>query len=158
MPIIDCIKIDCIKSGFAEAIVNHCSERSCKLKLTGLSNHIILKGEKICNDRRICDCIIFTIEDEQVVIGIIELKGRTAHSSEIEEKLTNGLEIASDILEQCNIERFKSEFYLIALCKSLKSSEYRIISSRKIYFRGKRYDIIPKKCGLSFFNLILRLR
>jgi len=80
--------IDYIKSDFAEEIV----------------------GEKICNNRRICDCVIFTIEDEYVVIGIIELKSKTAHSSEIEEKLTNGLEIASDILEQHNTERLKSEF------------------------------------------------
>jgi len=65
--------MDCIKSDFVEERVNHCSERRCKLKLAGLSVYIVLKGEKICDDRRICDCIIFTTGDEYIVIGIVEL-------------------------------------------------------------------------------------
>lgn len=150
--------IDCIKSDFAEEMVNHCSERSCKLKLAGQSNYVVLKGEKICNNRRICDCIIFTIGDEYIVIGIVELKSKTAHSSEIEETLTNGSEVALNILEKCNDERLKFDFYHIVLSKKWKSSELRMIESKKILVGGKEYNIITKKCGLSFLELILRLR
>ena len=51
--------VDLIKNNFANAIVRRCSERNCKLGLNGLSNYIILKGERVCQNRKICDCIIF---------------------------------------------------------------------------------------------------
>jgi hypothetical protein len=149
--------IDRIKNNFAEEMVNHCSERSCKLKLVGLRNYVVLKGEKFCIDRKICDCLIFT-ENADVLIALVELKSKNANATEIEEKLTNGLKIASSLLEKCSIEHVNFDFYLIVLSKSWRPSEYRVIVSRKVWLRGKRYDIIPKTCGLSFLDLILRIR
>jgi hypothetical protein len=111
----------------------------------------VLKGERICQDRRICDCIIFT---GGIIIGIVELKSKTAHSSEIEEKLTAGSEIALNILEGCSDNDIKFEFYHLVLAKKWHSSEYKVITSRKIVVRGKRYDIIPKRCGVSFSAVI----
>jgi len=143
--------IDCIKNNFTNAIIPRCSERSCRLKLNSLSNYVVLKGERICQDRRICDCIIFTRE---IIIGIVELKSKTAHSSEIEEKLTNGSEIALNILESCSNNGIKFEFYHLVLAKKWHSSEYKVITSRKIVVRGKRYHVIPKRCGISFSAII----
>ncbi len=148
--------ISCIKKDFADMVIARCSEVGCKLKLNNLNNHVVLKGENICQDRKICDCIIF-VRDNPVIIGIIELKSRNIHSSEIVEKLTNGSEIALDILEKCRDNDMKFEFYHIALCKSWRSSEYRVIKSKKIVVNGKKYDIIPKKCGESFSMLISSL-
>jgi len=123
----------------------------CMLRLNGLSNYAVLNGERICKNRRICDCIIFT---EGNIIGIAELKSKTTHSSEIEEKLTNGSKIALNILEECSGNDIKFEFYHLVLAKRWHSSEYRIITSRKIIVRGKRYNIIPKRCGVSFSVVI----
>ena len=153
MPIIACIKNDC-----SEEMVNHCSERNCKLKLTGMSNYVVLEGERICSDHKICDCVIFTVENNQIIIGIIELKSKTAHSSEIEKKLINGSKVALDMLEKCNDKRLKFNFYHIVLSKTWSSSERRIIVSKRIRIGGKEYDIIPKKCGLSFLELLSRLK
>jgi hypothetical protein len=138
-------------------MVTHCSERSCKLKLVGLGNYVVLKGEKMRGDCKICDCLIFT-ENADGLIGLVELKSKNANATEIEEKLTNGLEIASRLLEKCGIKYVNVDFYLIVLSKNWRSSEYQVIKSRKVQFRGKRYDIIPRKCGLSFLDLISRLR
>ena len=143
--------IDCIKNNFTNAIVPRCFEMGCMLNLNGLSNHVVLKGETICQNRRICDCIIFT---EGIIIGIVELKSRTAHSSEIEEKLTNGSEIALNILDKCSNNDMKFEFYHLVLAKKWHSSEYKVITSRKIVVRGKRYHVIPKRCGISFSAII----
>ncbi len=148
--------ISCIKKDFADMIIARCSEMGCKLKLNNLNNHVVLKGESISHDGKICDCIIFA-RDNPVIIGIIELKSRNIHSSEIVEKLTNGSEIALGILERCHNDDMKFEFYHIALCKSWRSSEYRVIKSRKIVVNGKKYNIIPKKCGDSFSMLISSL-
>jgi len=46
---------------------------------------MILKGEKLCQNKKVCDCIIFD-EDHQV-IGIIELKSKTTYPTEILENL-----------------------------------------------------------------------
>jgi len=151
MPVIDYVKS--IKSKFTNAVIARCREMGCELKLNGLSNYVILKGERICGDRRICDCIIFT-RDNCIIIGIVELKSKTIHSSEIIEKLTNGSEIALDILEECSDNRMKFEFYHLVLCKSWHSSEYKVITSRKIIVKGKRHDILPKRCGVLFSEVI----
>lgn len=143
--------IDCIKNNFTNAIIPRCSEMGCRLRLNGLSNRVVLKGERICQDRRICDCIIFT---GCIIIGIVELKSKTAHSSEIVEKLTNGTEIALDILEMCCDNDMKFEFHHLVLAKKWHSSEYKVITSKRIVVRGKRYDIIPKRCGISFSAVI----
>jgi hypothetical protein len=156
--------IDCIKNDFAEAIINHCKERGCKLKLVDLNNYVILKGEKVCEriciERQICDCLLFVV-DTDVLIGLAELKSKNADAHEIKEKLTNGLEIASSILEKCCIEHeyVNFDFYLIVLAKSWPHAiEHRKIKNTRVMFRGKEYDILPKKCGLSFLDLISRLR
>jgi len=121
MPVINRIKTD-----FSNAVVASCSERSCKLRLNGLSNRVVLKGERTCQDRRICDCIIF-IKDRCIIIGIVELKSKTIHSSEIVEKLTNGSEIALNILEECSDKRMKFDFYHLVLCKRWHTSQYKVI-------------------------------
>ncbi len=148
--------ISCIKKDFADTVIPRCSEMGCKLKLNNLNSHVVLKGESICHNRKICDCIIFA-RDNPVIIGIIELKSRNIHSSEIEEKLTNGSEIALDILKKYCDNDTKFEFYHIALCKSWRSSEYKVIENKKIVVNGKKYDIILKKCGESFSMLISSL-
>jgi len=143
--------VECIKNNFTNAKRRGCSEKGCTLKLNGLSNHVVLKGERICQNRRICDCIIFA---EGIIIGIVELKSKTAHSSEIEEKLANGSEIALNILDECSNNDIKFKFYHLVLAKRWDSSEYKMIIRKKIIVRGKKYPIIPKRCGISFSEII----
>ena len=141
--------IDCIKDNYITAIINSCAEKGCKLELNDLEEHIVLKGEKILQDRKMCDCIIFL----KHVVGFVELKSKTVHATEVVEKLTNGTKAAIDILEGCN-NSTDFNFFHIVLAKKWNSSEYRVITKKKIKIRGKRYDIIPKKCGTSFCQII----
>lgn len=123
------------------------------MKLNGLNNYIILKGEKVCAGRKICDFIIFARND-RVIIGIVELKSKTIHANEIKQKLTNGSEIALDILEKNCGKQIDYEIYHLVLCKSWHPSEYKAITSRKITLKGKKYFIIPKRCGSRFSEII----
>lgn len=148
--------LDRIRKTRSHAMVRRCAQRNCRLVLDGLGNHVVLKGEFICKDRKICDCIIF-VQNRHVIIAIAELKSRVAHSVEILEKLRNGSEIALDILEHCSQAHVEFEFYHIVLAKSWSTSEYRVITNRKIRVRGKKYSIIPKRCGCSLSDLISRL-
>ena len=151
--------IDCIKGNFTDATVVRCSERGCKLRLSGLGNHVVLKGERVCKGRRICDCIIFT-RDSYVIIGIVELKSKTIHSGEVVEKLTNGSEIALAILKKCsNNTPLNHKFYHVVLAKRWRNSEYVIITKRgKISVAGQKLPILLKRCGVSFSMLISTLK
>lgn len=122
--------IDRIKSDFSHASRRRCSESGCTLRLDGLSDHVVLKGEEICQDRKVCDCIIFVV-GSPVVIGIVELKSRTVHSSEIVDKLTNGSEIALDVLEKCIGRQIKFEFYHLLLSQRLDPAERRKIERER---------------------------
>lgn len=143
-----------IKSKYNSAVVTRCSEKGCELKLNGLRSCVALKGEVICQDRKICDYIIFKINNT-IIIGIVELKSKTAHPGEIEEKLTNGSKIALNILTECNNSSAKYKFYFLVLHKGLGSSGFRALSNRKITVEGKRCNLVLKRCGVAFSDVIL---
>lgn len=158
------LDMDRIKSDFAHALRRRCSERSCILRLGGLGNHLVLKGEELCPDRQsrrlpMCDCIIF-VADGSIIIGIVELKSKTADPDQIEKKLINSSRIALDVLDKYLDSRIEPEFYHIVLCKKWRTVEHGAITSRKIKVRGKsrKYDIITDHCGSSFSTIISKYK
>ncbi len=158
------LDMDRIKTDFAHALRRRCSERGCTLRLGGLGNHIVLKGEELCPDRQsrrlpMCDCIIF-VADGSIIIGIVELKSRTADPDQIEKKLTNSSRMALDILGKYLDSRIEPVLYHIVLCKRWHTAEYRAITNRKIRVRGRseKYDIITDHCGSSFSTVISKYK
>lgn len=142
-----------IKNNYNHAVVTRCSEKGCELKLDSLKNYVVLKGEVICQGQKICDYIIFKINNS-IIIGIVELKSRTAHPGEIEEKLTNGSITALNILTKCNNSSTKYKLYFLVLCKRFNSSGFRALTNRKITVGGKKYNLILKRCGVAFSDVI----
>ena len=100
-----------------------------------------------------CDCIIFSMEND-FIIGLVELKSKTTHAGEISEKLNNASKIALDILGNFDESSFKIRFFPVLLSKGYKDTELRSMRKEKINFRGKKYDIICKRCGTSFSDII----
>lgn len=148
--------IDSIRADFSDKIIPCCDDNGCTLRLNDLNDYIIMKGERICIDRKMCDCIIFK-NNNIIIIGIVELKSKNPHVNDIEEKLNNSSAKAIEIFEQYCERNIKFELCHIVLAKRWKPPEYDLIKSKKIRIRGKRYDIIPKKCGDSFSTLISSL-
>jgi len=144
----------CIQSNFAEALREQCSEIGCTLNLRDIGNLVIIKGEEIRKDVKICDCIVF-IEDPSLgnVIGIVELKNKTAHVDEVCEKLKNGTIEACNILSKCSSNHQAFEFHHIVLCKSWRVSEHKAITSRNLKLLGKKFWIHAKSCGISFVEI-----
>ena len=149
------LDLDRIKSDFSHALRRGCSESKCTLKLGGLGEYVVLKGEGLYRDRKMCDCIIF-LAGNSVVIGIVELKSKTAHSTEIIEKLTNSSEAALDILKKCTDSQIDFEFFHIVLCKGWSPSELRKLKNRRIEVRGKgeKFSIVTKRCGVTFSSIV----
>ena len=139
-----------IENVLPESTVDRCEEQSCSLNLSGISNRIILKGEKTCRDK-ISDCIIF-LEKDGLKLCIAELKSKRLHPRDIPEKLCNAARIAFEIFDSCNIE-IPAPFFLV-LHKGANSSEYLILSNKSVYLHGKNYPIQIKKCGSSLLDLI----
>lgn len=145
--------LDCIKDRLGYAIVGCCSEKNCEFVLKGLNNYVVLKGEKILQDRKSCDCIIFE-SSTHFIIGIVELKSKTVHASDILEKLSNSSNSTLKILELCGEVNMDFDFYLIVLAKKWHPSEFKILSNKRITIKGKKYSIILKRCGISFTQII----
>jgi hypothetical protein len=143
--------VDFLRREYEYAIIPSCSEQGCKLDLSGIRNKVILKGEKIRPTKKISDCLIFT---ESTMIGIVELKGKTAHPTEVQEKLVNGSLAALEILEECFENSTGVVFCHIVLCKSWSVSEHQVISHRKLKIRGKKYYIITKRCGARYDGIM----
>jgi len=153
--------IDCINIEFADKTIKRCSEKGtgCKLKLNASCEHVILKGEKICSDRKICDCIIFVNQNNTLIVGIVELKSKHIDASGIKEQLTNGSESALKILKKCPDTYNVSEFYPIVLAKGWgRTSKHVMIRNTKIQFGSEKRRIITKKCGDSFLEIISQLK
>ena len=151
------LDMDRIKSDFAHALRCGCSESGCMLRLDGLRDRVVLKGEELCQDRKMCDCIIFIV-DSSVVIGVAELKSKTIRTSAVADKLANGSEIALDIFEKYAGRRMKLRIYHLLLHSGLDSSERRKIERKRIKVRGKGYDIITKPCGVHLSAVISQFR
>ena len=146
-----------IKRDFSKGLAKNCSERGCRLRLNGLSNRVILKGEKICEDHKVCDFILF-VNNNHIIIGIVELKSKTVHPSEVVEKLTNGSEIALNILGKSTNKPITVNFYHLVLAKGWRPFEYKVITSKKIIVREQKYHIIPKRCRVFFSTIISSLK
>jgi hypothetical protein len=96
--------------------------------------------------------------NDSVVIGIVELKSKTVHTSEVADKLTNSSETTLDIVQKYASKRIEPALLHLLLHKGLDSSERRKIERARIKVRGKRYDIITKRCGVSFSDVISEFR
>ena len=139
----------CIENTCPCAVVCDCSEGGCTVKID-VENHVILKGEKICRDQKICDHIVFT-ENNNILVFVVEFKSRNVDAHDIEEKFFNCWEKAKEILESARI--FKYAFYYIIIAKSWRSIERKRISKIKLPSSGKR-EIIVRKTGVSISSII----
>ena len=139
--------IECIRERFGNSVIKHCKEKGCNLNLENIRNHIILKGEKICRNRKICDCIIFIERNGKIIVVIVELKSRNFDVDEVVEKLQNASQVALKILNSCNSGNYKIDFFPIVLAKKWRNIESRRLTDERIKFRNRNYLILPKSCG-----------
>ena len=147
--------LKCIEKQFKSSVRKTCSDAGCTLKLNDLTDHIVLKGEEIFKGKPICDCIIF-VKGSKLLAGVVELKSKTVDVSQVRLQLANGLKFVFETLKKCSIgskpEPIKC--YVIVLAKKWRKSEFNVIKNRKIEFQGKKYFILPKRCGTSLSDII----
>ena len=145
--------IDCVRQQAPLAVVPECSEEGCELRMNGLRNYIVLKGELARRDIEICDCIIF-LEGNPLIVALVELKGKTVHASAVVTKLTNGTNAALEILANSDTRQRPIFRHLVLAKRWHRGTEFRVITSRRIHAAGKKYLILPKPCGFSLAQAI----
>lgn len=146
--------LDNIRTRFSDAVVTRCSEKGCVLRLDDLGNYVALKGEQLRKDlMRMCDYIIFIME-RCIIIGVVELKSGKPDTDVVVQQLNNGKEIALDILDKCADYNTKPEFYLLVLSGGWNPSQFKMLQRKKIEIRGKGYEIITRRCGAKFSDVL----
>lgn len=133
-----------------------CEENKCNLNLKGYNKKVILKGEKLVgNSCKICDCLIFIPEKNNLIIPIVELKSNSYKADSIAEKFSNAMKQCDKVLCECDKNNVKCKFYLILLAKSYESmAEFTKIKDTKISYKNTNYPIRCKKCGDSLKEII----
>lgn len=145
--------ISCVKSRFNDAVAQECSEMGCTLNLYNFGEAVVLKGERVCSTRKMCDCIIFAEKEGKTVVCAVELKSRAADAEEVAEKLANGAEASLEVLRECGGAANPS-LYLIVLAKSWRRPEYSVITRKSIAVRGRKLKVIPARCGASLSEIV----
>jgi hypothetical protein len=143
-----------LENKYPEAVTKRCEDAGCSLKLNDLDEYIVLKGERIFPHQPICDCIVF-IKKARTIAGVVELKSKTVDVSQVRQQLKGGLQFVFEAITQCGKSM---KCYVVVLARRWRTSEYRVIISKKIEVDGIKYSILPKRCGISFSEIISRFR
>ncbi|MGQ4915467.1 MAG: hypothetical protein ACP6IU_12095 [Candidatus Asgardarchaeia archaeon] len=149
--------ISYIRKTYSHAVIKRCSESGCRLITDrNLGEYIILKGERLLENKKACDCILICLRNDKLTIGIIELKSRTTHVNEVVEKLYNCSEFVLSLIDDFYNKKSSIGYELIhiVLSKGRSSSEFQMMKNRKIKLKGRKYDIIFKNCNTSFSEII----
>jgi hypothetical protein len=80
-----------VAKSLKHAKAKRCCEAGCELGLAELPLYVLLKGEKLVTDRKMCDCVIF-VDKRPVLTALVELRSKTTHVDVVIEKLANAHE------------------------------------------------------------------
>ncbi|MGA2937664.1 MAG: hypothetical protein ABSF52_11265 [Syntrophobacteraceae bacterium] len=137
------------------ASIKKCSERGCTLKIDRKMRCLILKGEMLCaSSMKISDCLIFCIIGDCLIVCIAELKQKTIHAKDVLIKLQNSSEQALELIKRCEGGNAKCDFYHLVLARGWHPSEYNVLTRNNIKIKGKRYSILPKRCGANLASIL----
>lgn len=146
--------INCININFRDFVIQQCKDdHKCKLVLNEIANYIILKPDKYRTDIQMCDCLLFSLKNDELYVILCEIKGKNPNSSEIHNQLKGGVELLKVVAKKCGIN-FDIKLYFIAIAKSWKKIEYKMLENININYKGYKYGIIAKKCGTQLKDVI----
>ena len=145
--------VERIRAAHEEAVVQRCAERRCECDLTGVGHVVILKGELVRRGTSICDCLVFRNGGQEVHVGVVELKSRTVDADEVVTKLQNGSQAALEVLRQNSGGQPRYKMCCVVLCLGWSTTEFRVVTSRRIHVDGRRVEIHAKRCGFALGSL-----
>jgi len=138
--------VNLIKDKYPKAVIENTQlsekgHKSPKVIFDGLLNFVALKGETLRDDYlkdylkrnsqtfKICDCIIFKFNDD-VIIGVIEMKGKNPDSDEIKEQLGNGKILAFKVMDDVKSKPPANENFIF-LISAMGYSRLKVSGNRR---------------------------
>jgi len=147
------LMVERVRDSWRSAVVRRCAESGCSLGLGGLPKHTVLRGEKLVRNTRICDGLVF-VGGSTLLVALVELRSRTVDVSAVKDKLENGTRMVTSWMKRLDCRGY--ELYHIVLAKKWRTPDYEALRTRPIKYQGRRYYIIPAKCGVSLAELLRR--
>ena len=145
-----------VRDALSEAVMSGCCERKCKLGLVGISNFVVLKGEKVVKKQNNCDYIIIQNTTPPQIV-LVELKSGGVKHDQVIKKFSNTLQWISEF----NSVRFNNQEYrvtmLLLVKRRLSKTLRTIIRSHGFKLKGKRHFIITSHCGLELADVYKEL-
>ena len=139
-----------IESLYKNATSRICCDSGCRLRIDVKEGLVILKGENLVSQTKICDCIIFQNNKK---ITMVELKSSSLNVSSILEKLTNGGEKSLEIADKVGITEPPLCFILLAKKYSNYFAYDRLIHE-KVEVRTKKYPILLGRCESLYTKFV----
>lgn len=145
-----------ILDDYNEAVIEKCEERGCKVSLGELkkSEYIILKGEKIHQNCKMCDCVFFICREE-LILAVVELKNRDVDATDIVEKHQNTLDSAYKIIKKYWGEKTEFRYFPILLSRGIRSAEVKRFMKKAVNWLGEKHLIIKHDCGKSLIEIVV---
>jgi len=154
--------VDLIKNKFPKAVIKETQlsekgHKSPKVIFDRLVNFVALKGEILRDDYlkdylkrnsqtfKICDCIIFKFNDD-VIIGIIEMKGKNPDSDEIKEQLGNGKILAFKVMDDVKAKPPTNDNFIF-LISTLSYSRLKVSGNRR---NKQKHKLKINGCPVTF--------
>ena len=142
---------------FKNAIIDRCCERNCRLGLAGLSNCVVLKGEKIAKDRKMCDCIVIhSVSPPRIIL--VELKSGGVRAEHVIEKFENALQFLSQAEHNLHGNQVYNVNMLLLIKRRLPRTFYTRLRAQKFNMKGKKHSIMTLRCGAGLVDLYTELR
>ena len=144
-------KLHLVRSTLGHAVINGCCEQNCLLRMTGIGEFMVLKGEELSRSR-VCDCIIFYRQGSYGA-ALVELKSSYSHVGPITEKFTNTLKIVKKVAK--NISLDVKSYHLVLLSKNHRNPiASDLLRGVKINSNGSMHRICLNRCGDSLLSII----
>jgi len=144
-----------IRSTYSYATIEKCSEKGCSLRINNKVRNsiVILKGEKITRNYKVCDCLIFIERKRDLIVMIVELKRKSIDVSVIKEKFENTIDLLNDIISNLNL-RSPKDFFPVLLYERMRGPEFSMLKRLRLHFACETRYLILEKCGVDLSQIM----
>ena len=153
--------VRCIRDNYSSLVRRSCQEKGTgnEIKPGKCKNSVVIKWDeyKLAPGSK-CDCIIFAEEDGKIILGVIEMKSKTVHVSDVLKQLQACAKAAEDMVLECQGNPQAIEIFPIVTSKKIDRLDKKTLGNNKILFHGKRREIITQKYGLAFMKIVSKNR
>jgi len=152
-----------MKTRYGSVATTRRQDEGCSINLDGLGHRVVLRGEGlsllVAPQRRSSaeeapDCLVIGTHAGGPILGVVELKSKTASASNVQQKLVNGIHDANEALAACGRTPNLSRTYPIVLAKSRRASAFQVLASRELRVGATRLRVTVGACGDRLTDIV----